>query len=125
MTDPDELGGSAADRRFREALREGLAAAERESRSEGQFEGLSESRSEGDGPEAGSLSEGDAHGGREAETHGPAARRRGGGPGAAVPPRSRSAVFMDWAPLAVAVLAIAAIVGIALYGLNGGDLGPW
>jgi hypothetical protein len=42
-----------------------------------------------------------------------------------VPPRSRSAVFMDWAPLAVAVLAIAAIVGIALYGLNGGDLGPW
>jgi hypothetical protein len=114
MTDPDELGGSAADRRFREALREGLAAAERESRSEGQFEGASESRSEGDG-----------HGGHEAATHGPAARRRGRGPGAAVPPRSRSAVFMDWAPLAVAVLAIAAIVGIALYGLNGGDLGPW
>ncbi|WP_314100631.1 hypothetical protein [uncultured Frigoribacterium sp.] len=120
MTDPDELGGSAADRRFREALREGLAAAERESRSEGQFEGQAEGEAE-----AGSLSEGDAHGGREAATHGPAARRRGGGPGAAVPPRSRSAVFMDWAPLAVAVLAIAAIVGIALYGLNGGDLGPW
>jgi hypothetical protein len=118
MTDPDELGGSAADRRFREALREGLAAAERESRSEGQFEGQAEG-------EAGSLSEGDAHGGHEAGTHGPAARRRGRGPGAAVPARSRSEMFMDWAPLAVAVLAIAAIVGIALYGLNGGDLGPW
>lgn len=110
MTDPDELGGSAADRRFREALREGLAAAERESQAEA---------------ENGSLSEGGGHGGHEAEARGPATRRRGRGPGAAVPPRSRSEVFMDWAPLAVAVLAIGAVVGIALYGINGGDLGPW
>ena len=100
MTDPDELGGSAADRRFREALREGLAAAERESQAEDQ----------GDGPAA----------------DGPAVP----GQGRSVRTdrevlRSRSEVFLDWAPLAVAVLAIAAIVGIALYGINGGDLGPW
>ena len=114
MTDPDELGGSAADRRFREALREGLAAAERESQAEAEAEA-----------ENGSLSEGGGHGGHEAEARGPATRRRGRGPGAAVPPRSRSEVFMDWAPLAVAVLAIGAVVGIALYGINGGDLGPW
>ncbi len=116
MTDHDELGGSAADRRFREALREGLAAAERESQAEAEAE--AESGGE-------SLGEGDGRGGHEAETRGPTARRRGRGPGAAVPSRSRSDVFMDWAPLAVAVLAIAAIVGIALYGINGGDLGPW
>ncbi|TDT66424.1 hypothetical protein [Frigoribacterium sp. PhB116] len=112
MTDPDELGGSAADRRFREALREGLAAAERESQSEAEAEN-------------GSLSEGRGHGGHEAGARGPATRRRGRGSGAAVPPRSRSEVFMDWAPLAVAVLAIGAVIGIALYGINGGDLGPW
>jgi len=100
MTDPDELAGSAADRRFREALREGLAAAERESRGEGQVDGP-----DGDAPDVP----------QEVE------------PVRASPKsaRARSDVFMDWAPLGVAVLAIVAIVGIALYGLNGGDLGPW
>ncbi|WP_209560054.1 hypothetical protein [Frigoribacterium sp. PvP032] len=96
MTDPDEPAGSAADRRFREALREGLAAAERES--------------QGEGSAAAELDE-----------------PRGDRPvlAPAKPPRARSEVFMDWAPLAVGVLAIVAVVGIALYGINGGDLGPW
>ena len=105
MTDPDEPAGSAADRRFREALREGLAAAERESQAEGQ----------GDGPVADGP-----------DVDRPAVPRQGQSVstdrGA---PRSRSEVFMDWAPLAVAVLAIGAVIGIALYGINGGDLGPW
>jgi hypothetical protein len=102
MTDPDELGGSAADRRFREALREGLAAAERESQGQGE--------DQGDGPDA----------------DGPAVPRQGQSVRAdRKAPRTRSDVFMDWAPLVVAVLAVAAIVGIALYGINGGDLGPW
>ena len=102
MTDPDELGGSAADRRFREALREGLAAAERESEAEAE--------GQGDGPDADRPA---------VPRQGQPVRTDRGAP------RSRSDVFIDWAPLAVAVLAIAAIVGIALYGLNGGDLGPW
>ena len=101
MTDPDEPAGSAADRRFREALREGLAAAERES--------------QGDGAVA-----------DQPDVDRPAVPRQGQSVrtdrGA---PRSRSEVFMDWAPLAVAVLAIGAVIGIALYGINGGDLGPW
>ena len=102
MTDPDELGGSAADRRFREALREGLAAAERESQGQddGHGQGEGQGRSRGVGSDAAS-------------------------PAPAQPPRARSEVFMDWAPLAVAVLAIVAVVGIALYGIAGGDLGPW
>jgi hypothetical protein len=101
MTDPDELGGSAADRRFREALREGLAAAERESQARGQGQG----RSEGDVPVV--------------------PREDGRVRASQKPPRARSEVFMDWAPLVVAVLAIGAVIGLALYGINGGDLGPW
>lgn len=106
MTDPDELGGSAADRRFREALREGLAAAERES--QGQGDG------QGDRSDAAARASGFAEPGGDRPALAPAK-----------PPRARSEVFMDWAPLAVAVLAIVAVVGIALYGINGGDLGPW
>jgi len=104
MTDPDEPAGSAADRRFREALREGLAAAERER--QGQDDGS-------DNAAVAPASEFvEARGDRPALAP-------------AKPPRARSEVFMDWAPLAVAVLAIVAVVGIALYGINGGDLGPW
>ncbi|TWX39965.1 hypothetical protein ES689_00210 [Frigoribacterium sp. ACAM 257] len=116
MTDPDELGGSAADRRFREALREGLAAAERESRAENQAENQAESRAESQAESRAGGPDGDA----------PVVPRAGGPERASrKPPRSRSEVFMDWAPLAVAVLAIGAVIGIALYGINGGDLGPW
>jgi hypothetical protein len=112
MTDPDELGGSAADRRFREALREGLAAAERESQADaqGQGRGQGEGRGQGDGPD------GDAPVMPREDEPVPASQK---------PPRARSEVFMDWAPLVVAVLAIGAVIGLALYGINGGDLGPW
>jgi hypothetical protein len=114
MTDPDELGGSAADRRFREALREGLAAAERESQADAQGQGegpgQGEGRGQGDGPD------GDAPVMPREDEPVPASQK---------PPRARSEVFMDWAPLVVAVLAIGAVIGLALYGINGGDLGPW
>jgi len=105
MTDPDEPAGSAADRRFREALREGLAAAERESQAEGQGDGAVADQPDVDRPAV--------------PRQGQSVRTDRGAP------RSRSEVFMDWAPLAVAVLAIGAVIGIALYGINGGDLGPW
>lgn len=105
MTDPDELAGSAADRRFREALREGLAAAEREGRGESQGDGVVADQPDVDRPAV--------------PRQGQSVRTDRGAP------RSRSEVFMDWAPLAVAVLAIGAVIGIALYGINGGDLGPW
>jgi hypothetical protein len=114
MTDPDELGGSAADRRFREALREGLAAAERESQADAQGQGRGPGQGEGRGP--GDGPDGDA----------PVMPREDESVSAAQkPPRARSEVFMDWAPLVVAVLAIGAVIGLALYGINGGDLGPW
>jgi hypothetical protein len=89
MTDPDERGGSAADRRFREELRTRLAEVDRE---------------------------------QDADA---TAAETGTGTGTRAPGRTRTDLVMDWAPLAVAVLAIGAIIGIALYGMNGGDLGPW
>jgi hypothetical protein len=114
MTDPDELGGSAADRRFREALREGLAAAERESQADAQGQGRGPGQGEGRGP--GDGPDGDAPVMPREDESVPASQK---------PPRARSEVFMDWAPLVVAVLAIGAVIGLALYGINGGDLGPW
>jgi hypothetical protein len=95
MTDPDEFVGSEADRRFREELRTRLEAAARED-DQG-----------GDAQDAGTGS-GDVT-----------------AASSATPPRSRLDVFMDWAPLGVGLLAVAAIAVIALYGMNGGDLGPW
>ena len=116
MTDPDEFVGSEADRRFREELRRSLEAADREG----------DGASEPDRPASGSA-------GSPGSTARPSTRGAGpaAGPGDATPaspakpPRSRLDVVMDWAPLGVGLLAIAAIAAIALYGISGGDLGPW
>ncbi|KQR44418.1 hypothetical protein ASF82_13295 [Frigoribacterium sp. Leaf164] len=122
MTDPDEFVGSEADRRFREELRRSLEAADREG------DGASEADEAATGlrPASGST-------GSTGSTARPSTRGAGpaAGPGDATPaspakpPRSRLDVFMDWAPLGVGLLAIAAIAVIALYGISGGDLGPW
>lgn len=104
MTDPDEFVGSPADRRFREELRRSLEAAARE--------------------EAGTD---------DAATRAPAAAPENAPARGRTPAPSRPAAdersgrdrFLDWAPLAVGLLAIAAIAGIVVYGMNGGDLGPW
>jgi len=100
MTDPDDVSGSLADRRFREDLRRRLAEIDDD---QGDAP-VDEPR-----PSAGPVR--------------PAARSAG--TTTAGTARSRTDRFLDWAPLGVAVLAIVAIVGIAIYGLNGGDLGPW
>ena len=119
MTDPDDFVGSEADRRFREELRRSLEAADREG----------DGASEPDDAATGSR----PSNGSPGSTARPSTRRPGAaaGPGDATPaspakpPRSRLDVFMDWAPLGVGLLAIAAIAVIALYGISGGDLGPW
>ena len=122
MTDPDEFVGSEADRRFREELRRSLEAADREG----------DGASEPDGAATGSRPSNGSPGSPGSPAR-PSTRRAGpaAGPGdatpasSAKPPRSRLDVFMDWAPLGVGLLAIAAIAVIALYGISGGDLGPW
>jgi len=123
MTDPDDFVGSEADRRFRKELRRSLEAADREG----------DGASEPDDAATGSR----PSNGSPGSTARPPTRGagRGAGPAAgpgdatpaspAKPPRSRLDVFMDWAPLGVGLLAIAAIAVIALYGISGGDLGPW
>jgi hypothetical protein len=100
MTDPVDAGGSEVDRRFRADLRKALEEAERDETS----------RARAATPAA------PAQKSQRASTTTAAAAK---------PPRSRSEVLMDWAPLAVGILAIAAVIGIALYGIAGGDLGPW
>jgi hypothetical protein len=122
MTDPDEFVGSEADRRFREELRRSLEAADREG------DGASEpdDAATGSRPSNGSPGSPGSRARPSTRGAGPAA-----GPGdatpasSAKPPRSRLDAFMDWAPLGVGLLAIAAIAVIALYGISGGDLGPW
>ena len=102
MTDPDEFVGSPADRRFREELRRSLEAAAREEAGTDD----AATRAPAPAPENARA--------RTPATSRPAADERSG--------RDR---FLDWAPLAVGLLAIAAIAGIVVYGMNGGDLGPW
>lgn len=124
MTDPDEFVGSEADRRFREELRRSLEAADREG------DGASQADEAATGLRPASGSAGSTGTGSTAR---PSTRGAGpaAGPGDATPaspakpPRSRLDVVMDWAPLGVGLLAIAAIAVIALYGISGGDLGPW
>ena len=112
MTDPDDFVGSEADRRFREELRRSLAAAD------GEGDGASEPDEATTG--IGSTARPSTRGA------GPAAGLGDATPASpAKPPRSRLDVVMDWAPLGVGLLAIAAIAVIALYGISGGDLGPW
>jgi hypothetical protein len=127
MTDPDEFVGSEADRRFREELRRSLEAADREG------DGASEPDEAATGLRPASGSPGSTGSTARPATRGagPSAAGPAAGPGdatpasSAKPPRSRLDVFMDWAPLGVGLLAIAAIAVIALYGISGGDLGPW
>ena len=127
MTDPDEFVGSEADRRFREELRRSLEAADREG------DGASELDEAATGLRPASGSPGSTGSTGPGSTARPSTRGAGpaAGPGDATPaspakpPRSRLDVFMDWAPLGVGLLAIAAIAVIALYGISGGDLGPW
>ncbi|NII52100.1 hypothetical protein [Frigoribacterium endophyticum] len=127
MTDPDEFVGSEADRRFREELRRSLEAADREG------DGASEpDRAEtGLRPASGGTGSTGSPARPATRGAGPSAAGPVAGPGdatpasSAKPPRSRLDVFMDWAPLGVGLLATAAIAVIALYGISGGDLGPW
>ena len=98
MTDPVDAGGSEVDRRFRADLRKALEEAER------------------DGTTGAAAPAASAQKPQRASTTTTSAAK---------PPRSRSELLMDWAPLAVGILAIAAVIGIALYGIAGGDLGPW
>jgi len=108
MTDPDDFVGSEADRRFREELRRSLAAAD------GEGDGASEPDEAATGLRPATRGAGPAAGPGDATPASPAK-----------PSRSRLDVVMDWAPLGVGLLAIAAIAVIALYGISGGDLGPW
>ena len=98
MTDPVDAGGSEVDRRFRADLRKALEEAER------------------DETTAAATPAAPARKPQRASTTTTSAAK---------PPRSRSELLLDWAPLAVGILAIAAVIGIALYGIAGGDLGPW
>lgn len=98
MTDPVDAGGSEVDRRFRADLRKALEEAERDETTGAAAPGAPAQKP------------------RRASTTTASSAK---------PPRSRSELLMDWAPLAVGILAIAAVIGIALYGIAGGDLGPW
>ena len=98
MTDPVDAGGSEVDRRFRADLRKALEEAERD-----ETTGAAAPAASAQKPQRASTTT----------------------TSAAKPPRSRSELLLDWAPLAVGILAIAAVIGIALYGIAGGDLGPW
>jgi len=98
MTDPVDAGGSEVDRRFRADLRKALEEAERD-----ETTGAAAPAASAQKPQRASTTT----------------------TSAAKPPRSRTELLLDWAPLAVGILAIAAVIGIALYGIAGGDLGPW
>jgi hypothetical protein len=118
MTDPDEFVGSPADRRFREELRRRLAEvdADAEAGAGTQTTGAPERARDAADPVAATRPPRPAS--ASSRLLAPAPARRGD-------ERSRTDRLLDWAPLVVGLLALAAIAGIVVYGMNGGDLGPW
>ncbi|KQO81598.1 hypothetical protein ASF17_10595 [Frigoribacterium sp. Leaf263] len=127
MTDPDETIGSPADRRFREELRRRLAEVDAETNTG--------TRSGPGVQAAGPRTSGTPERARDAADPGAATRshRSASASSRLLAPatarrsdeRSRTDRLLDWAPLVVGLLALAAIAGIVVYGMNGGDLGPW
>jgi hypothetical protein len=122
MTDPDEFIGSPADRRFREELRRRLAEVDAET---GTSTGTGTSTHTTGAPERARVAADPVAATRpprpaaaSSRLLAPATARRGD-------ERSRTDRLLDWAPLVVGLLALAAIAGIVVYGMNGGDLGPW
>jgi hypothetical protein len=120
MTDPDETIGSPADRRFRQELRRRLAEVDAEAKAETstgtQTTGAPERARDAADPVAATQPPRPAS--ASSRLVAPATARRGD-------ERSRTDRLLDWAPLVVGLLALAAIAGIVVYGMNGGDLGPW
>jgi hypothetical protein len=118
MTDPDETIGSPADRRFRQELRRRLAEVDTEAEAETstQTTGAPERARDAADPVAATRPPRPAS--ASSRLLAPAPARRGD-------ERSRTDRLLDWAPLVVGLLALAAIAGIVVYGINGGDLGPW
>jgi hypothetical protein len=120
MTDPDETIGSPVDRRFREELRRRLAEvdAEASTGTGAQTTGTPERTRDAIDPVAATRPPRPASASSLSRLLAPATARGGG-------ERSRTDRLLDWAPLVVGLLALAAIAGIVVYGMNGGDLGPW
>jgi len=127
MTDPDETIGSPADRRFREELRRRLAEVDAETNTgtrSGPGVQAAGPRTSGtperarDAADPGAATRSHRSASASSRLLAPATARRGD-------ERSRTDRLLDWAPLVVGLLALAAIAGIVVYGMNGGDLGPW
>ena len=127
MTDPDETIGSPADRRFREELRRRLAEVDAETNTgtrSGPGVQAAGPRTSGtperarDAADPGAATRPPRPASASSRLLAPATGRRGD-------ERSRTDRLLDWAPLVVGLLALAAIAGIVVYGMNGGDLGPW
>jgi len=127
MTDPDETIGSPADRRFREELRRRLAEVDAETDTgtrSGPGVQAAGPRTSGtperarDAADPGAATRSHRSASASSRLLAPATARRGD-------ERSRTDRLLDWAPLVVGLLALAAIAGIVVYGMNGGDLGPW
>ena len=127
MTDPDETIGSPSDRRFREELRRRLAEVDAETNTgtrSGPSVQAAGPRTSGtperarDAADPGAATRSHRSASASSRLLAPATARRGD-------ERSRTDRLLDWAPLVVGLLALAAIAGIVVYGMNGGDLGPW
>ena len=136
MTDPDETIGSPADRRFREELRRRLAEVDAETDTGTETSTTRSGTRSGPGVQAaGPRTSGAPERARDAVDPGAATRphRSASASSRLLAPatgrrgdeRSRTDRLLDWAPLVVGLLALAAIAGIVVYGMNGGDLGPW
>ncbi|KQR65930.1 hypothetical protein [Frigoribacterium sp. Leaf172] len=136
MTDPDETIGSPADRRFREELRRRLAEVDAETNTGTETSTTRSGTRSGPGVQAAApRTSGTPERARDAADPGAATRshRSASASSRLLAPatarrgdeRSRTDRLLDWAPLVVGLLALAAIAGIVVYGMNGGDLGPW